>query len=264
MQDVKDYAKQLNQSRSNGTPGFAPIKLPDFAKWGTIRKETMTGIAQATSKNMTTAWSNIPHAWLQEKADITDLEKKRQVYKAKVKEQGGSLTITAILVKVIAKALEEYPIFNASIDTANKEVIFKEYIHIGVAIDTEKGLVVPKIENANQKNITQIAQELGDLSQRARNKKLTADDLLGATFTISNLGGIGTTSIFPIVNHPQAAILGLAASKKEAVWIEERFQPRLLMPMTIGFDHRIINGADAARFLQYIKQLLEDWFLWNL
>jgi len=262
--DVKDYAKQLNQSRANGMGGFTPVKLPDFAKWGTIRKETMTGIAQATSKNMTTAWSQIPHAWLQEKADITGLESKRQIHKAKVKEQGGSLTITAILVKVIAKALEEFPIFNASIDPANKEIIYKEYIHIGVAVDTEKGLVVPKIENANQKNITQIAQDLGDLSQRARTKKLTADDLSGATFTISNLGGIGTTAIFPIVNHPQAAILGITASKKEAVWISDSFQPRLLMPMTIGFDHRIINGADAARFLQYIKQLLEDWFLWSL
>lgn len=264
MQDVKDYAKQLNQSRANGTAGFAPVKLPDFAKWGAIRKETMAGIAQATSKNMTTAWSNIPHAWLQEKADITDLENKRQIYKAKVKEQGGSLTITAILVKVIAKALEAYPIFNASIDAANKEIIYKDYIHIGVAVDTPKGLVVPKIENANQKNITQIAQNLGALSQKARGKKLTVDDLSGATFTISNLGGIGTTSIFPIVNHPQAAILGIAASKKEAIWIKDSFQPRLMMPMTIGFDHRIINGADAARFLQYIKQLLEDCFLWNL
>lgn len=264
MQDVKDYAKQLNQNRVNGTTGFAPLKLPDFSKWGNIRKEKMSGIAQATSKNMTTAWSHVPHAWLQEKADITDLENKRQFHKVKVKDQGGSLTITAILVKVIAKALEEFPIFNASLDGTNKEIIYKEYIHIGVAVDTEKGLVVPKIENANQKNITQIANDLGTLSKKARAKKLTADDLSGATFTISNLGGIGTTSIFPIVNHPQAAILGIAASKKEAIWINDSFQPRLMMPMTIGFDHRIINGADAARFLQYIKQLLEDWFLWNL
>ena len=264
MQDVKDFARHLNQSRAKGTVGFAPITLPDFSKWGTIRRESMSGIAQATSKNMTTAWSQIPHAWLQEKADITELETKRQVYKSAVKEQGGSLTITAILVKVIAKALEKFPVFNASIDPNSKEIIYKEYIHIGVAVDTEKGLVVPKIENGNQKNITQIAQDLGDLSQRARAKKLTAADLSGATFTISNLGGIGTTSIFPIVNHPQAAILGIAASKKEAIWINGSFQPRLMMPMTIGFDHRIINGADAARFLQYIKQLLEDWFLWNL
>ena len=263
-QDVKDYAKQLNQQRKRGVGMMPSVKLPDFSKWGTIRKESMTGIMQATSKNMTTAWSQIPHAWLQEKADITDIESKRQVYKGQVKEQGGSLTITAILVKVIAKALEEYPIINTSIDPTNKEIIYKDYIHIGVAVDTKKGLVVPKIENANQKNITQIAKDLGALSQRARNKKLTADDLTGATFTISNLGGIGTTSIFPIVNHPQAAILGIAASKIEAVWINDNFQPRLMMPMTIGFDHRIINGADAARFLQYIKQLLEDWFLWNL
>lgn len=224
----------------------------------------MSGIAQATSKNMTTAWSKIPHAWLQEKADITALEAKRQLYKGQVKEAGGSLTITAILVKVMAKALEKFPLFNTSLDERTQEVIYKSYIHIGVAVDTEKGLVVPKIENAHQKSITEIALGLSEISQKARNKKLTAQDLEGATFTISNLGGIGTTSIFPIVNFPQVAILGIAASKKEALWIEDEFQPRLLMPMTIGFDHRVINGADAARFLQYVKQLLEDWFLWNL
>lgn len=264
VQDVKDFAKYLNQSRAKGIASFETITLPDFSKWGTIRRESMSGIAQATSKNMTTAWSQIPHAWLQEKADITDLEAKRQVYKTSVKEQGGALTITAILVKVIAKALKKFPVFNASIDPNSKEIIFKEYIHIGVAVDTERGLVVPKIVNPHQKSITQIAIALGELSKKARAKKLTANDLSGATFTISNLGGIGTTSIFPIVNYPQAAILGIAASKQEAVWIDDSFQPRLMMPMTIGFDHRIINGADAARFLQYTKQLLEDWFLWNL
>ncbi|MEN0047067.1 MAG: dihydrolipoamide acetyltransferase family protein [Bacteroidota bacterium] len=264
VQDVKDYAKWLNQNRANGRVGVLPVELPDFSQWGEIRREKLAGITQATSKNMTTAWSQIPHAWLQEKADITDLEAKRQRYKMSVKEQGGSLTITAILVKVIAKALEQFPIFNASLDAASKEIIYKDYIHIGVAVDTDRGLLVPKIENANQKSITAIAIALGELSQQARAKKLGADDLSGATFTISNLGGIGTTSIFPIVNHPQAAILGIAASKQEATWMDGTFQPRLMMPMTIGFDHRIINGADAARFLQHIKQLLEDWFLWSL
>lgn len=264
VQDVKAHARALNQGRSNGQFSGPSPSLPDFSKWGNIRRESMSGIAQATSKNMRTAWSQIPHAWLQEKADITDVEQKRQLYKTQVKAAGGSLTITAILVKVLAKALEKFPLFNASIDEASKEIIYKEYIHIGVAVDTEKGLVVPKITDANQKSITEIALALNDISQKARDKKLTTHDLEGASFTISNLGGIGTTAIFPIVNFPQVAILGVAASKKEALWVENEFHPRLMMPMTIGFDHRVINGADAARFLQYVKQLLEDWFLWNL
>ncbi|MEM6802010.1 MAG: 2-oxo acid dehydrogenase subunit E2, partial [Bacteroidota bacterium] len=210
------------------------------------------------------AWSQIPHAWLQEKVDITDLNKKRQAHKMDESLQGAKLTLTAILVKVLAKSLEKYPLFNASYDESAQEIIYKDFIHIGVAVDTERGLVVPKIANANKKSLSQIAINLGEISRKARDKKLKAEDLEGTTFSLSNLGGIGTSSIFPIVNFPEVAILGIASSQTEAVWKKDKFEPRLMMPMTLGFDHRIINGADAARFLQEMKRLLEDWFLWNM
>ncbi len=264
VKDVKNYAKTLNQNSASGSTSMAMASLPDLSKWGNIRSEAMTGIMQATSKNMTTSWSQIPHAWLQEKVDITYLEQKRQAHKATFKAKGSSLTITGILVKVAAKALEDFPIFNASIDTLNSAIVYKDYINIGVAVDSDRGLMVPVLKNADQKTITDISFELGTLAEKVRRKKIAMDDLDGATFTISNLGGIGTSAIFPLVSFPQVAILGVAGSQTEAVYVAGQFQPRLLMPLTIGFDHRVINGADAARFLKHIKTLLEDWFMWNL
>ncbi len=263
LKDVKDYAKQLNENR-----GSQPVKkqepLPDFAKWGEIKTESLSGIAQATAKNMNTSWSNIPHAWLQEKVDITMLEQKRQEHKISIKEKGGSLTITSILVKVMAKALEEFPLFNASFSEETNEIIYKNYINVGVAVDTDRGLLVPGLKNANEKSIGEIAIELREISQKVKQKKIAKEELEGITFTISNLGGIGTTSIFPLVTFPQVAILGVAASQTEAIWLNNAFEPRLMMPITVGFDHRVINGADAARFLKHVKALLEDWFLLNL
>ena len=264
VKDVKNYAKALNQNRTNNGAPMTMASLPDLSKWGTIRSESMTGIMQATSKNMTTSWSNVPHAWLQEKVDITYLEQRRQAHKGAFKAKGSSLTITGILVKVVAKALEDFPIFNVSIDTQNSAIIYKDYINIGVAVDSDRGLMVPVLKNANEKSITAISQELGTLAQKVKNKKIGMDELDGGTFTISNLGGIGTSAIFPLVSFPQVAILGVAGSQTEAVHVDGQFQPRLIMPLTIGFDHRIINGADAARFLQHVKTLLEDWFMWNL
>ena len=259
VQDVKSYAKnQLSQANSGVQK--STIKLPDFSRWGPVSKTTLSGISKATSKNMTTAWSHIPHAWLQEKADITDLEKTRKKYKEEIKALGGQLTITSVLVKLVAKALSKYQVFNASFDEQTNELIEKDYYNIGVAVDTPAGLVVPVIKDADKKTLTEISIELKELSIKARERKLKADDVESGTFTISNLGGIGTTSIFPIVNHPQAAILGVASSKIEAIYNGESFEPKLIMPMTIGFDHRIINGADAARFLQFLKKGLEDWF----
>lgn len=264
VKDVKNYAKALNENRTTGGSSMAMATLPDLSKWGTIRSESMTGIMQVTSKNMTTSWSQIPHAWLQEKVDITYLEQKRQAHKGAFKAKGSSLTITGILVKVVAKALEDFPIFNASIDTQNAAIVYKDYINIGVAVDTDRGLLVPVLKNAEQKSITDISFELGSLAEKVKSKKISGEELEGATFTISNLGGIGTSAIFPLVSFPQVAILGVAGSQTEAVHIDGQFQPRLIMPLTIGFDHRAINGADAARFLKHVKTLLEDWFMWNL
>ncbi len=264
VKDVKNYAKSINQSRTTESATMAMASLPDLSKWGSIRSEAMTGIMQATSKNMSTSWSNIPHAWLQEKVDITYLEQMRQAHKGAFKAKGSALTITGILVKVVAKALEDFPIFNASIDSQNAAIVYKDYINVGVAVDSDRGLMVPVLRHANEKSITDISYELGSLADKVKNKKISAEELGGATFTISNLGGIGTSAIFPLVSFPQVAILGVAGSQKEAVFIDGQFQPRLIMPLTIGFDHRVINGADAARFLKRIQHLLEDWFMWTL
>lgn len=264
LQDVKDFAKQLNEGRAKGIGTTNTPDLPDFTKWGSISKKALSGISQATSKNMSGSWSVIPHAWLQEKVDITKLEAKRQEHKIAIKEKGGALTITSILVKVVAKALENYPIFNCSYDANSNEIIYKDYMNVGVAVDTDRGLLVPGLKSPNTKSISQIAMELTDVSTKVKQKKVSKEDLEGVTFTISNLGGIGTTAIFPLVAFPQVAILGVAASAMEPVWVDGEFKPRLLMPITIGFDHRIINGADAARFIKHIKELLEDWFLLSL
>jgi len=260
VKDVKIFAKEQLQNRKTSVNILAAPSLPNFAKYGSIRRESLNAITKATAQNMAQAWTHVPHAWLEEKIDITDLETSRQRHKGKIKEQGGSLTITAILVKSIAQVLKEFPRFGASIDTVANEIIYKDYVHIGVAVDTDRGLVVPVIRDADQLSLTEISVALSQISKKARDKKLKAEDLEGATFTISNLGGIGTTSIFPIVNHPQAAIMGVASSTMTPTWINEEFLPRLIMPVTIGFDHRLINGADAARFLRRLKSILEDWF----
>lgn len=264
VKDVKAYSKQLHQNKSSFSGNSPQPTLPDLARWGSIKREPMSGIMQATSKNMTASWSTIPHAWLQEKVDITYLEERRQAHKRSFKEKGSPLTITGILVKVVAKALKEYPIFNASLDVNSNQLIYKDYINIGVAVDTDRGLLVPVLKNADQKNIGEIATDLASLADKVKQKKISAEELDGGTFTISNLGGIGTSAIFPLVSFPQVAILGVAGSQTEAVYVNGQFQPRLIMPLTIGFDHRVINGADAARFIKHIKLLLEDWFAWNL
>ena len=265
VQDVKTFVKNRNTERvvspSSNNNISIQKQLPDFSKWGITKREKLNGMGKATLKNMQYSWSTIPHAWISEKVDITDLEVSRQKHKAQVKQAGGSLTITSLLVKACTIALQKYPIFNSSLDVTSNEIIFKDFINIGVAVDTERGLIVPVIKNTHQKNITEISQDLTLLSQNAKSRKTKIEDLEGATFTISNLGGIGSTGIMPIVNSPEVGILGVGASAYEAKWDGNAFKPRLIAPITIAFDHRIINGADALRFLMTIKSLLEDPFL---
>jgi len=261
--DVKSYAKQRAKGQQVATAhaNTAQKSLPDLSVYGNVHRQAMTGIERITSENMSHAWTQIPHAWLQEKIDITELEAARQRHKGTVKAQtGGSLTITAILVKALAQTLRQFPRFNAAFDPQSNEVVYLDYCHIGVAVDTPAGLVVPKVENADQKGLMAISSDLVKLADKARTRKLTAKDLSGAGITVSNLGGLGLSSIFPIVNWPQVAILGVASSQVEACFINGEFKPRLMMPITLAFDHRMINGADGARFIAYLKQLLEDSF----
>lgn len=262
--DVKAFTKNRIQEQFRNAHrqiGFDIPSLPDFEKFGNVSRQAMSGIMMATARNMTLSASSIPHAWVEEKVDITDIESRRRKHKANVEKAGGTLTLTAVVISGVAKALKEFPHLNASVDTERNEIIFKEYVHIGVAVDTTRGLLVPVLRDVAKQSLTEIAVELTRISKEVKEGKAKLEDLDGGTFTISNLGGIGTTRINPLVNWPQVAILGLSASQMEPVWIDNAFMPRLKLPVTLGFDHRVINGADAARFLQYLKHLLEDHFL---
>ena len=257
--DVKSHAKRA-LTQPSAAPSKALPPLPDLSAFGPVRREPLSAIARATAQNMAQAWERIPHAWLQDKIDITELEMQRQLHKQSVRDAGASLTVTALIVKAMSSAIKKFPVFNAAYDEQSNEMVYREYIDIGVAVDTSHGLVVPKIRRADQLGLTDIALELGQISERAKKRKLSMEDLSGAGITVSNLGGMGLTGIQPIVNWPQVAILGVAASEMEPRYVNDELQKRLMMPITLAFDHRIINGADGARFLQYLKSLLEQPF----
>lgn len=264
--DVVDFVKQkidTGGGSAAAAPGAAMAHkpLPNFEKYGPVDRQPQSRIGVITADNMVYAFNAIPHAWISEKADITRLEQLRQQYKDQVKAAGGSLTTTAILTKAITTVLRKMPQFNASYDIEKREVIFKKYYHIGIAVDTPRGLLVPVIRNADQKSLTEISVELSELSVRTREGKNKPEDLDGGTFSISNIGGIGGTGMISIVNWPQVAILSITAAQYEPHWNGTAFEPRLMMPMTIGWDHRVINGADAARFLVTLKGILEEPFL---
>ena len=235
--------------------------LPDFSKWGEIERAAMGGIRRATAKHMAMAWATIPHVTNFDKADITELEKLRKQHASKVETAGGKLTITAILLKIVAGALKQFPQFAASVDMEKAEIIYKRYYHIGVAVDTPQGLLVPVIRNVDQKNITELATELNQAVEKARNRKLGLEEIQGGTFTISNLGNIGGTNFAPIINSPEVAILGVSRSRIEPVFIDDQFQPRLMLPLSLSYDHRLIDGADAARFLRRLVNVLENPFV---
>jgi len=260
--DVKAHSKALLTAAVSapGSP-FAASPLPDFAKWGKIERVSMRGVRRKTAQHLWEAWTTIPHVTQQDKADITEIEHLRARFAPKAEEAGGKMTVTAIALKVCASALKVFPQFNASIDMAKEEIIYKQYINIGVAVDTDRGLLVPVIRDVDKKNIVELAVELTQLSKKARDKKLSPAEMEGGTFTITNLGGIGGTGFSPIVNHPEVAILGLSRSSTEPVWMNGKFEPRLVLPLSLSYDHRLIDGADAARFLRWIAEALEQPFL---
>jgi pyruvate dehydrogenase E2 component (dihydrolipoamide acetyltransferase) len=263
--DVKAHSKALltSVSAASQAPRTHVVEpaLPDFSKWGKVERVSMRGIRRKTAEHLWEAWSTIPHVTQHDKADITELEQLRARFAPKAEEAGGKMTVTAIALKVCASALKVFPQFNASIDMSKEEIIYKQYIHIGVAVDTDRGLLVPVIPDVDKKNIVELATELTHLSKKARDKKLTPQEMEGGTFTITNLGGIGGTGFSPIVNHPEVAILGLSRSSMEPVWINGKFEPRLVLPLSLSYDHRLIDGADAARFLRWIAEAFEQPFL---
>src|SRR5713226_3135154 len=263
--DVKAYSKALLASaaaavHASRTHVDKPA-LPDFAKWGKVERVSMRGVRRKTAEHLWEAWNTIPHVTHQDKADITELEQLRARFAPKAEEAGGKMTVTAIALKVCASALKVFPQFNASTDMAKQEIIYKQYINIGVAVDTDRGLLVPVIRDVDKKNIVELAAELTQLSKKAREKKLLPAEMEGGTFTITNLGGIGGTGFSPIVNHPEVAILGLSRSSMEPVWLNGKFEPRQVIPLSLSYDHRLIDGADAARFLRWIAEAFEQPFL---
>jgi pyruvate dehydrogenase E2 component (dihydrolipoamide acetyltransferase) len=264
--DVKLYTKLLLTSAVSAT-GVGPTThlkqpaLPDFSKWGKIERVSMRGVRRKTAEHMWEAWSSIPHVTQNDKADITELEQLRTRFGPKAQEAGGKMTVTAIALKVCASALKIFPQFNASIDMEKEEIVYKQFIHIGVAVDTDRGLLVPVIRDVDKKNIVELAAELTGLSKKARDKKLAPADMEGGTFTITNLGGIGGTGFSPIVNYPEVAILGLSRSSMEPVWMNGKFEARQVLPLSLSYDHRLIDGADAARFLRWIAEAFEQPFL---
>jgi pyruvate dehydrogenase E2 component (dihydrolipoamide acetyltransferase) len=265
--DVKAHAKGLVSAAISAAQAppvaghLAAPKLPDFSKWGKIERVSMRGVRRKTAEHLAESWNTIPHVTQHDRADITELERLRARFAPKAEEAGGKMSLTAIALKVCAAALKVFPQFNASIDIEKEEIVYKQYIHIGVAVDTDRGLLVPVIRDVDKKNIVELAVELSQLSRKAREKKLTLAEMEGGTFTITNLGGIGGIGFTPIVNHPEVGILGLSRSRMEPEWINGKFEPRLILPLSLSYDHRLIDGADAARFLRWIAEAFEQPFL---
>lgn len=270
--DVKEHARRILSSvgRSGvdqARPGARPaaiLPLPDFSRFGEVERQPMSNIRRKTAENLSHAWNTVAHVTQFDRADITALEELRKKYGPALEKQNGKLTVTAILVKVLAAAVKQFPQFNASADMQTQEIVFKKYVNVGVAVDTDRGLLVPVIRNADRKNIVQIAVEVQQAAAKARDRKLTLEDMSGGGISISNLGGLGGTYFTPIVNWPEVAILGVSRGHMEPVWTEGAFQPRLILPLSLSYDHRVIDGADAIRFLRWVAEALEQPFLLSL
>jgi pyruvate dehydrogenase E2 component (dihydrolipoamide acetyltransferase) len=258
--DVKAFVKSILTGRAAPAPGGGLPKTPvvDFAKFGEIEARPLTRIQKISGPRLQASWVNLPHVTQHDLADITDLEARRQELKGPAKARGISLTPLAFVMKAVIAALQEFPKVNASLADDGESLIFKKYIHMGFAADTDQGLMVPVIRDADRKDIYELASELGELSLAAREGKLKAPQLQGASFTISSLGGIGGTAFTPIVNAPEVAILGVSRSSMQPVWNGSKFEPRLMLPLSLSYDHRVIDGAAAVRFTTFLGQQLAD------
>ncbi|MDH3364106.1 MAG: 2-oxo acid dehydrogenase subunit E2, partial [Gammaproteobacteria bacterium] len=258
--DVKAFVKAILTGQAAAPDGGGLLKTPrvDFAKFGEVEVQPLTRIQKISGPRLQASWSNVPHVTQHDLADITDLEARRQALKGPAKERGIGLTPLAFVMKACVAALEEFPKVNASLSDDGTSLVFKKYCHLGFAADTDQGLMVPVIRDADKKDVYELARELGELSALAREGKLKADQLQGATFTISSLGGIGGTAFTPIVNAPEVAILGVSRSSMQPVWNGSEFEPRLMLPLSLSYDHRVIDGAQAVRFTTFLGKKLAD------
>jgi pyruvate dehydrogenase E2 component (dihydrolipoamide acetyltransferase) len=262
LDDVKRHAREQLGAKQRVEAKPSVPELPDFSKFGAVERKALSGMRRTTAATMARSWQQIPHVTQFDRADITELEAlRRRLGERAAAASGAKLTLTAIVLKVAASALRAFPKFGASLDIAREEVVYKQYVHIGVAVDTEYGLTVPVIRDVDQKNLLQIAAEVAALSERARHRKLGPEDLAGANFTVTNLGGLGTTYFSPIIHWPEVSVLGVGRAATEAVHGANGFEPRLILPLSVSYDHRLIDGADAARFQRWIAEALEQPFL---
>ncbi|MSO55610.1 MAG: 2-oxo acid dehydrogenase subunit E2 [Acidobacteria bacterium] len=257
--DVTAYARGLLAGAHGGGRAAAPAPLPDFSIWGPVERKPMSGVRRTTAHRLTQAWNTVPHVFQHDRADITSADALRQRLSKKAEADGRApVTITALLMKVLATAVRKFPQANASVDVQTDEIIYKQYVHIGVAVDTDRGLLVPVIRDADQKDVFQLADEIAQAAQKARARKLSPADMQGGSITISNLGGLGAGPFTPIVNWPEVAILGVARARMEPVFVNGQFEPRLLMPLTLSYDHRVVDGADGARLIRWVVEAVEQ------
>jgi pyruvate dehydrogenase E2 component (dihydrolipoamide acetyltransferase) len=263
--DVRAYVRRASigneEKEGIGGPraGVAARRpaLPDFTRWGEVESRELTAVRRLTAEKMSASWQSVVHVTQFDRVDITAVSEFMRRKAERVADAGGKLTITAVLMKICAAALVKFPQFNASIDPDGNRLILKKYVHIGLAVDTPRGLLVPVVRDADRKTILELAVEIVALSGRARDKKITPDEMEGGTFTISNQGGIGGTDFTPVVFWPQAAILGVSRASTEPVYIDGELRPRQVLPLALSYDHRIADGADAARFLRWIREGIE-------
>ncbi len=257
--------KQHSRMRAFAEPAAEAVRpLPDFSDFGPVARMPISRVRRTIAEHVGQSASTIPHVTLFESADVTEIEELRSRYKSRAEAKGGKLTITAIIIKVLAAALEAFPMVNASLDTARQEIVLKRYFHIGVAADTDRGLVVPVVRDVDKKNIIEISVELTQLAEKARSGKLSLSELRGGNLTVTNLGGLGTGHFTPIINAPDVAILGVGRVEGRPVYRESGLEPRLIAPLSLSFDHRAIDGADGARFMHWVVEALNEPHLLTL
>ncbi len=256
--DVKGFVKRTLSQPSGGGLGVAPMPEIDFSQWGEVDTQPLTKINKLTGQFLHRNWVTVPHVTQFDEADITDMEAFRKSMAAEYKEKGIRITPLVFMMKALVSALKEYPRFNASLDATGENLVLKSYYNVGIAVDTADGLVVPVVQDVDRKTLVDLAVELGEISVKARDKKLKPADMQGGCITISSLGGIGGTQFTPIVNAPEVAILGVSRSKMQPVWNGKEFEPRLMLPLSLSYDHRVIDGADGARFTSFLSRVLSD------
>ncbi len=257
-EDVQSFVKRALSQPATGGLGVAPMPEIDFSQWGEIETKPLSKINKLTGQFLHRNWVTVPHVTQFDEADITDMETFRKGMAAEYKEKGIKITPLVFMMKAMVSALKEYPRFNSSLDSGGENLIMKNYFNVGIAVATPDGLVVPVVQDVDRKSLVDLAIELGEISVKARDKKLKPSDMQGGSITISSLGGIGGTKFTPIVNAPEVAILGVSRSKMQPVWNGKEFEPRLMLPLSLSYDHRVIDGADGARFTSFLSRVLSD------